>query len=60
MTTLITKDKDNAVADVMSKVLAILKVNTLDLRDLDGKVLNSIIMAYQQGLKDAKDILNHV
>ena len=52
------KEKQKAVEEATQKISDILKVNGLSLLDLDAKMRMSVIMIYQQGLKDAKDLLN--
>ena len=51
------EEKQKAVEDVFSKLHAILVVNGLTLIDSYGKVFKALRMAYQQGFRDAKELI---
>ena len=57
MKKLTDKEKEEVLNDITKKLMAILAVNNLAFEGLDAKVWSSLIMAYQQGMKDAKDLL---
>ena len=51
------KEKQKVTEDTTQKLSVILAVNGLNLIDLDAKMLATLIMVYQQGLRDAKEPL---
>ena len=51
------EEKQKITEDTTKKLAAILAVNGLSLINLDAKMLATLIMVYQQGLKDAEELL---
>ena len=53
------QEKREAEQHTIKKIEEILKVNELSIIDLNPRMLISFIMVYQQGIKDAKGLLDH-
>ena len=56
MKELTEKEKQEAVEATTGKIASILAINGISLTELSAKMLASVVMIYQQGLKDAKDL----
>ena len=55
--TLTEQEKKEAELYTIGKIEFILKTNELSIADLNPRLLVAMVMIYQQGLKDAKDLL---
>lgn len=50
------RNKQQLVTDTTAKLSAILQINGLSLVDLDAKMLATMIMVYQEGIKVGKGL----
>ena len=51
------KERQKADQEIFEKIVNILKVNGIDCFRLDSKLISALVMLYQQGVKDAKELL---
>ena len=51
------EEKQKLAEDALNKIDGILKINGLSILNLDSKMLASVVMIYQEGIKDARKLL---